>query len=226
MKKYFILALGLLLAPAIWADVENGDFSSNTLAEASTINVADDVDDGWSAYAASEYDLSEGDIYRDDNNVTTAGSWFGQIFTDNHSTYGEGTLEFDITWINDLSGAMFNYAIYGTDSTDSTATSFALNTDGNPLGSGSAWNLLDSGSISISEIMTDHQEDLNLGSTSYDYIAVRFSFDAPRASSRQPGSIAADNISVIPEPATIGLLCIGCVLTLTTSRIRRNRHQA
>jgi len=27
----------------------------------------------------------------------------------------------------------------------------------------------------------------------------------------------------VPEPATIGLLCIGCVLTLTTSRIRRNR---
>jgi len=223
MKKYFILALGLLLAPSIWADVENGDFSSNSLTDDSSINVADNLDDGWLASSASLYDLSESDIYRS-TELTTASSWFGQIYTDNGSTYGTGTLEFDVNFFNDLTGGMFEYAVYGTDSTDSTATSFALNTDGSPLGSGSAWTLLDSGSVSITGTMTDHQETLNMGSTSYDYLAVRFKMSA--ATAGRASGMSTDNISVIPEPATIGLLCIGCLLTLTTSRIRRNRQQA
>lgn len=219
MKKYFILPLALLLATSLWADVVNGSVDVEVIYDATSINVADDLDIGWSAYSASEYDLSYGDIWST-GLVTQDGYWFGQIYTDNYLTYGNGSLTFDVTVIGARDNSMFEYAIYGTDSADSSTTTFSLNTDASPVGAGTAWTLLDSGSIATAQ-QTGYEEGLNFGSTAYKYLAVRFRF-----SGDQGGDAAVKNISVVPEPATIGLLCIGCVLTLTTSRIRRNRHQA
>ncbi len=219
MKKHLILLLSLIIASASFADVANGDFSVDSVADASSINVANHLDIGWSAHAASEYDLQ----YEDMDSPFTAESWFGQIFTDNGATYGAATLEFDISYFNDITSAMFSYAIYGTDSTDEAATSLSLNTDGNPLGPGTAWTLLDSGSMSVTGTSENHQENFNM-STAYDYIAIRFSFDVSGSTTRDSG-IAADNISVVPEPATIGLLGIGGALMLVTSRIHRRKKK-
>ncbi len=208
MKKCFVLILGLAVASVAFADVGNGDFDDDSLNGASSINVAVNVDNGWYAHASDEYDVDQNDLYREYNGSTTEHSWFGQIYTDNKSTYGSGTLLFSISYLVAIDSAAFKYEIYGTDSTNETATSFALNVSDDPRGSSTAWNILDSGSVDIDvdvEIDGDsdfYQKSLSLGSTSYNYIAVRFTLDVLA----DDGSLAVDEISVVPEPSTATML--------------------
>lgn len=211
-RTCLILLLGALAASG-YADVVNGQVDDQILYDASSINVADDLDIGWSAYAASEYDLSVNDIYSPAGFLATDGYWVGQIYTDNYQTYGNGTLSFDISYLTrGLTSSMFKYAIYGTDSTDSTDTAFSLTAESSPAGS--AWTEIASGEVAIPSA---NSYEANFTSDAYKYLAVRFRFSGPAPN---PGGLAADNISVVPEPAAIGLLALGGITTLIMNRRR------
>ncbi len=213
MKNALIFLCFVLASASIQAGLVNGGITNgSTLLEASSLNVSSDLDIGWSAYASSEYDLGYGDIYLNQN-LHTDGHWFGQIYTDNSQTYGSGTLSFDISYLTrSLQNiSMFRYAIYGTDSTNSTDTLFSLTAETDPTGS--AWTEVVSGETALSGTGS---HEVSFTSSAYTYLAVRFRFSA--SSTPENAGMGATNFSVVPEPHTIGLLGIGCILTLLANR--------
>lgn len=221
-----ILLLGLFAASGR-TDVVNGSVDSPAICDAFSINVAADLDHGWHARAVSFYDLSYQDIWSAQL-MDQPGYWFGQIFTDNHATYGDVLLEFAVTYMGaNIRSAMFQYALYGTDSTDASATAFALNTDSDPAGT--AWTLIGDGSVSAPEAGS-YQANLGFVSTGYKYLGVRFRFAGTTSGRGTDYATAVDNISissnhsVIPEPAAVALIGVGGIVTLVANRFsRRNR---
>ena len=202
------------------ADVVNGSFDSPVIYDASSINVSSDSDQGWHAYASSYYTVSSYNDLEIDGLMESSGYWFGQIYTDDYFTYGNGVLSFDVTlWPRGITGAMFEFEIYGTDSTDMTDTALLLNADSSVAGS--AWTFLDSGYESVSNIGS-HQTSLTFGSTAYKYLGVRFRFTGSNPSD---ANYAVDNISVVPEPAAAMLVGLGGFVALIGSRIFRGLHR-
>ncbi|HNX53009.1 MAG TPA: hypothetical protein PKI68_04625 [Pontiellaceae bacterium] len=221
-----ILLLGLFAASGR-ADLVNGSVSSPAISDASSMNVSSDLDQGWHAWSASLYDLSENDIWSTWL-INQPGCWFGQIFTDNHATYGDVMLKFDVTYMGaNIRSAMFQYALYGTDSTDASTTAFALNTDSNPAGP--AWTPVSSGAVSTPDEGL-YQAKMTSSGTAYQYLAVRFRFTGMTSGRGTDYATAVDNISVasnhsvIPEPAAVTLIGLGGIVTLFANRLgRRNR---
>ena len=214
MKKIILIGLFLIsFRGSARAEVINGQLNDEILYDANSINVESDVDQGWHARSASLYDLSYNDIWST-GLMNQPGYWFGQIFTDNYATYGDGALSFKVTFIGRDDGAMFQYAIFGTDETNASSTALALNTDSNPTGS--AWTTISSGAIATSRIR-DYQVNFSMDEK-FKYLGVRFRFTGNTG-----GDTAVDNISVIPEPAAIGLISLGGIVTLVTNRLKRKK---
>ena len=217
------LLLGVFIASS-HASIVNGSVDSPSMYDANSINVSSDLDQGWHARSAALYDLSENDIWST-GLINQPGYWFGQIFTDNHATYGDVMLEFEVTYMGaNIRSAMLQYAIYGTDSTNASATAFALNTDSNPAGS--AWALVNSGAVSTPEEGL-YQTNMTFSGTAYQYLAVRFRFTGTTSGRGTDYATAVDNIaiksdhSVVPEPAAIALVGLGGVVVLVANRFGR-----
>jgi len=208
------------------AGVVNGAVDAVILHDAASINVASDLDEGWHAWSASIYDLTEHDIWSTWL-INQPDYWFGQIFTDQYTTYGVGSFSFDVTYMGgNIKSPMFEYAIFGTDSTNASNTALTLNANANPAES--AWSLISGGTVST-PAAGSYQADINFGDTAYKYLGIRFRFAGTTCGRGTDYATAVDNISVIadhaivPEPAAIALAGLGGVIMLVVKRVGRNR---
>lgn len=226
IKQIIYVLLPALTALASFAEINDSSFDSGVLYDATSINITDDVDEGWHAYSAEEYDATQYDLWSDEL-MDKSGYWFGQIFTTDDLTYDNQVLRFNVTYMGiDIQSPLLEYAIYGTDSTDAEGTELSLHDDDNVIASGSDWNLLDSGLATAT--LGTHDTAISLGETDYEYIAIRFRLTGSSADGRGTDyATVIDDISLaVPEPVTAGLLGIGGILMLLTHRIRRSKNSS
>ncbi|NOU36002.1 MAG: PEP-CTERM sorting domain-containing protein [Kiritimatiellaceae bacterium] len=221
-RLYYILALNATVFSG-YAEVVNGSVDSPTIYDANSISVSSDLDQGWHARSASFYDLSINDIWF--GGLTyQPGYWFGQIYTDNSATTNTIELSFDVTYMGaNIQTPKLQYTIFGANVTDISQTALALNVDDAPAGS--AWTLIGNGSVTTPSIGS-YATEVDFGAEGYKYIGVRFRFSGTTKGRGIDYATAVDNISlapnsVIPEPAVIGLLGIGGIVTLVARRIAR-----
>ena len=220
-----MLLLGVIIPPC-YTDVVNGNVNTDIIYDASRINVSSDLDQGWHARSASLYDLSYHDIWST-SLMNQSGYWVGQIFSDNYDTHDIAQLSFDINYVGkNIQFPTFQYTIFGTDATDVSNTSLVLDADSNPAGS--AWALIGSGSVSTPS-NGNYEVHMDLGSSTYKYMSVRFRFTGTTIGRGTDYATAVDNVSFVndsisvPEPAVIGLIGIGGIITLAANRLKRNR---
>lgn len=218
-----VLCLGMSVS-LCRAGLVNGSVDVVTMHEAASINVSSDLNEGWHAWSASIYDLTEHDIWSTWL-INQPEYWFGQIFSDNRTTYGSGHLSFDVTYMGvNIRAPAFEYAIFGTDSTNAQTTALSLNVNSNPAGS--AWTLINSGAVSV-PAEGSYAANINFGNTTYQYFGVRFRFAGTTYGRGTDYATAVDNISLVsdhaavPEPAAVTLLGLGGVITLAVGRLGR-----
>jgi len=212
-----------------YSEIVNSSIDTAVLYDAGSMNVSSDLDQGWHAWTASVYDLSEHDIWST-GLMSQSCYWFGQIFTDQHTTFGSGSIEFDVTYMgSNIKLPVFEYAVFGTDETNAVTTALSLNVCPDPAGP--AWTLISRGSVSVPTAGNYHAS-INFGDSTYNYLGVRFRFSGTTSGRGTDYATAVDNIfltaddNVIPEPAAISLVGLGCIVVFISSRFVRQCRSA
>ena len=211
MKKWTILFAVLAMAFVSQAGLIDGGFDGAM--SVNKVNTAT-LDQGWQAGA--QWLIVSGKAVRQNVN-TLVDRPFGQTFTDARD--GSFTFSFDYNNVDDavmkvvVIGVNFNATdpdFPGTLDSIGTGSALAIPTGtkqsfADLLGSGVTTFSSATGSGSFSQAIT-------LNSTSFDAYMVAFTSDGTGST--------IDNVSVVPEPATVGMLGLGALITLVIRRMR------
>jgi hypothetical protein len=221
MKKIIIALAVAAMAFATQANVVNGDFANpGYAANASAIITTNAVGKGWVTNSTVRMEISGGVASRNDANANSLGG-IGQLFSLTGET-GTRTLQFDLAITDADSDLDFYVVLDGYDYLGGgdfmTVDYFSIITT-NTAVTGARYDATRLGSYT----------HVNLGSTtgtktftfaansSYEFYGVTFLSNTPDTTAE---TLTIDNVSVIPEPATVGMLGLGALVTLLIRRMR------
>lgn len=223
MKKWTIVIIAIVAVFAAQADLVNGGFDTGIVENRATITLSH-VDLGWyNSTGVITDNLGYLELGRSQFNTTDY--WHGQIFTDNNSTLGSQTVAFDVVLdeysTKSVTGAQVLIEIWGSD-TATTVTPFDLQ-EGSAPAMDAAFTQIGSRLVyDVSGGLGSYSQTLDFGSTGYDYIAIRIGVYATGLDGGWGEDIGIDNVSItaVPEPATVGMLGLGALVSLLVRRIR------
>lgn len=221
-KKMKKLVLGMVIAAAafaVQADLVNGTFTNGIVENRATVTLSH-VDLGWyNSTGVISDNLGYLELGRGQFN--NQNYWHGQIWTDNNATTGSQDVNFDVVldqYSSGVSGAQVLIEIYGSD-TATTVTPFDLQ-EGSAPGMDTAFTQIGSRLVyDVSGGTGSYSASLNFGS-GYDYLAMRIGIYATGQDGGWGEDIGIDNVSIVPEPATVGMLGLGALVALMTRRVR------
>jgi len=217
MKKLVMLIAMLTIAGIASAGIVDGDFSGTGFHATGQANVeTNHLDQGWVLDADSRwtYDTANNQADMPTGYRLSDGTSFGQIWTDNSAITGtqELTVNYDGVWSGAGGNRRLRIAVFGMNTLASV--SLATGSDGNAAPAGSTVLYDDDFNFANGANITETLSSVDFG-TGYTYIAYRI-----RGITVSEDSLISVNNVVVPEPATVGMLGLGALVSLLIRRIR------
>jgi len=228
MKKWMILIAALAIAGLAQADIVDGDFSAlppGNVQATTSISVPADLANGWHSVGGAAQITASETVDMSQTSSATDPNRLAQIFT-GADISGTLTLQFQydftfISGIEDFSDNTLQVELWGT---DEDTRSFASRIELGTTAVGTAWTELLNVTYDI-DAETSGFVTVSVGTfdaDAYDFYGIRFIADGITDGGAQPTveTIELDNVALIPEPATAGMLGIGALISLIVRRVR------
>lgn len=230
--KMIILIATLAMAMVVSADlIPNGDFSvvdGNFNPIQTVTNQV--LDAGWVFNGSSN-------LHRDETPYLTMGrSEFNndyrfnmQMWTDSVGYTGNQTVQFDVvgdTYSSGVTGPTVMIQILGANTLDGSSASI-IDVDTSGVDStGSNWTLLLSDSVDVSGGVANDLSTITADfGSGYTYLTIRVGIYASGLDGGFGEDISIDNLEIVsaavPEPATVGMLGLGALVSVLVRRIRK-----
>lgn len=230
MKKWIVTILAVMSALVVQADLLNGGFDTDD----GNPNIsgslgASALDTGWHFNNAGNLQLSKTpymEMGRSEWN--TAIYYNAQLWTDVANMTGSGNVSFDVVLdeytTKSVTGAGVTIEVYGANDA-LTGANWEFDTDeGAAPSMGSKWSLILSDTVDVSGGLGSYST-VSGTFADYNYLGIRIGIYATGQDGGWGEDIGIDNISVstvaVPEPATVGMLGLGALVSIFVRRIRR-----
>jgi hypothetical protein len=208
----------LAIAGFVSANIVDGGFDAAVYKGSDFIDADIDLDNGW-VQARNNWTIVAGAM---EKTKGSAGKGLGQAFT--FSGTGTRTLKFD--FVNAIAGTSANSQVYLIGMTGSGNYVTGNGNDEVKIGDllglskqpGTGGNYTPSYLISTVVTATGGDGTFFLSFTASDTYASYYF--AVASGDNGVGSFTIDNVSIVPEPATVGMLGLGALVALLVRRIR------
>ncbi len=208
MKKLMILIAMFVIAGVASADVMNGDFSFAPMGEDNSLDGDTDMDQGWFRNVQASTDawtIIAGEAVRGtDEGASHRG--FGQMFT--HA----GSVSFVKFDYDAFAGNGLQVILVGYTGSGSYNSNDGFRTANTAIPTGDNYTITTLVNETIASGSGSIQYDFTAGA--YDNYAIKF------LAKGDDGAATVDNVTVVPEPATVGMLGLGALVALAIRRIR------
>jgi hypothetical protein len=217
MKKLMIALAVLGIAGFASADLLDGTFTGIATNSGTALNQDDagELDQGWFVASTGFVQPTGTEMAwtRPDATATYSGS-IGQIWSDTLTGNQQLTFDFTLLDIADLTTPTLHIEILAVDAGGFFRNGFPAND--NLVTSISEWAI----DLTTQSVGTYTSSAINFTPTAASsYYGIRMSFEVA-ADGGGADNIAIDNVSIVPEPATVGMLGLGALVSLLVRRIR------
>ncbi len=224
MKKLITLIAMLAIAGIATADlIPDGDFAAGTISQKDYVGNFGTLDDGWyQNNNAVTWDVSGNDLTRIASVESGGLRGAAQIWTTRAADLGTSLkLQFDYSIANAGADADFEVVLYSYTRISGTGFGSAdrLYLYQNTLPAGDQFTIAELGRFELTDTAASSAIGQLTGSfdtTGIDHLAVRIIANDFASTA----AITVDNISIVPEPATVGMLGLGALVALLIRRIR------
>ncbi len=220
MKKLITLIAMFAIAGIVSADVVNGDFSSATFSDDNVLNHVN-IDAGWFGSETAAWGISGGKMVRDVGVVGNGARSFGQMLNDTSLTAGDYTLELDLDYTANTSFVridLYSWDNNGDGGSIPITIDLNLSSLNHDIGTAGNYTAYHMASTTITDSFTGKVSvDFTL---THDITDARDLFGIRILTDDGPIAVSVDNVSIVPEPATVGMLGLGALVALLVRRIR------
>ncbi len=237
MKKLMMMIAMFAIAGVASAALLNGDFSSGSgimAKDSSIVHMGVDADEGWwgeGAYSTTETTAGQGG----------ANGWLKLTQRYGNSCYAGQYFDVGSLVVGQNYQLEFWYQVNGDLDNSDNVLSFTVGEDNGANSGTTAWDRNNtnqrwqpkSGAVSTADVLGETR-DITGGTIGWtkvtsgnfqidagdEHIFVGLYIDNVRTDGSNEGFVGFDSVSIVPEPATVGMLGLGALVALLIRRIR------